>query len=94
MYAWLFLVLCIIASVSFFVGYSLPKKSPIREGYLWVNEKIDDGGFYKVRGSHCGCCGSDFAGWLYAPKFLNLTIFHGYHITVYGNVIIGFEENA
>jgi len=85
------LLLCVVAGVSVFVGYSLPKKSSVREGDLWINEKVDDGKFWKVRGSWCGCCGSDFAGWLYAPKSFNLTVGYWYHLTVYGNLIVDFE---
>lgn len=84
-------LLFVVVVVSFLVGYSLPKKSFLREGDLYINEKVDEGDFWKVRGSWCGCCGSDFAGWLYASKSFNLTIGYWYHITVYGDLIVDSE---
>ena len=64
------------------------RETEIRKGDLWIAEKIDEGDFWKVRGSWCGCCGSDFSGWLYAPKYLNLTRNNWYSLKVYGSIII------
>jgi len=67
-------LLLLVISVSFSIGYHLPKNNLISEGDLWIAEKIDNGYFWKIRGSWCGCCGSDFWGWLYAPKSFNFTV--------------------
>lgn len=76
------------------LGYYVSKRedSIIREGDLWIGHKVDEGCFWKVHGSGCGCCGSDFSSWLYVPKSFNLTIGCWYHVTVYKGLIIDFEE--
>jgi len=68
-----------------------PSVVEVREGDLYVNQKKDAGKYDMVHASWCGCCGSDFADWLYVPKSFNFTVGCSYHITVYGEYIVDFE---
>lgn len=81
------IVLIVLSSISASILLE-DRKIEIRRGDLWIGEKIDEGDFWRVRGSLCGHCGSDFNEYLYAPKYLNLTLNKWYSLKVYGSIII------